>query len=50
VLAAAYDGHALCQGKARQPMLWTAGYGQGRIFVTTFTRDAAGTGLEPYPT
>ncbi|MGA2325563.1 MAG: ThuA domain-containing protein [Bryobacteraceae bacterium] len=50
VLATAYDDHALYQGKARQPipgpgvnqpMLWTTGYGQGRIFVTVLGHDAA---------
>jgi uncharacterized protein len=50
VLATAYDDHALYQGKARQPipgaglnqpMLWTTGYGQGRIFVTALGHDAA---------
>ena len=50
VLATAYDDHALYQGKARQPtpgpglnqpMLWTTGYGQGRVFVTALGHDAA---------
>ena len=44
------DDHALYQGKARrsipgpglnQPMLWTTGYGQGRIFATVLGHDAA---------
>jgi len=44
------DGHVRYQGKARQPipgpglnqpMLWTTGYGQGRIFVTVLGHDAA---------
>ena len=48
VLAAAYDDHALYQGKARQPtqgpgldqpMLWTVQYGNGRVFVTALGHD-----------
>jgi type 1 glutamine amidotransferase len=44
VLATAYDDHALYNGRARQPIpgpgihqpiLWTTGYGKGRVFVTT---------------
>jgi len=49
VLAAAWDDHALYQGKARQPtpgpgldqpMLWTTQYGKGRVFVTALGHDA----------
>jgi hypothetical protein len=48
VLAAAYDEHALYQGKARQPvpgagidqpMLWTVQYGKGKVFVTVLGHD-----------
>lgn len=49
VLATAYDDHALYGGKARQPtpgpglnqpMLWTTGFGQGRVFVDALGHDA----------
>jgi hypothetical protein len=53
VLATAWDDHALYQGKARQPvpgaglhqpMLWTTGYGRGRVFVTALGHDVAALG------
>lgn len=49
VLATAYDDHSLYGGKARQPtpgpglnqpVLWTTGFGQGRVFVTVLGHDA----------
>jgi type 1 glutamine amidotransferase len=48
VLATAWDDHSLYGGKAKQPipgsgldqpMLWTTGYGQGRVFITALGHD-----------